>query len=158
MDGTERIERIISPSIIAMGYEIVRVMLSGTHRPVLQIMAERCDGAPMTVDDCALISRTVSATLDVEDPISSAYTLEVSSPGIDRPLTRLKDFARFAGCEARIEMRDLVAGRRRFQGVLRGVSDQQVRLQVADDEVELPYSGIQRAKLVMTDALLAASA
>ena len=92
MDATDRIQQIIAPSVEAMGYEIVRVQVSGTQKPTLQVMAERKDDAAMTVDDCAEISRAVSALLDVEDPISSAYTLEVSSPGIDRPLTRLEGF------------------------------------------------------------------
>ena len=142
-----------------MGYEVVRVQLSGGRRPVLQVMAERTDGAPMTVDDCADISRTVSALLDVEDPIAGAYHLEVSSPGIDRPLTRLKDFERFAGHEARIETRALIDGRRRFKGVLRGVAGEVVRMETEDGAVtELPFAGILRAKLVLTDALIAAGA
>jgi len=103
MDPTVRIEEIVGPSVAAMGYEIVRVELGGDRDRVLQIMAERADGAAMTVEDCAEISRTVSALLDVEDPISGAYTLEVSSPGIDRPLVKARDFERFAGFEARIE-------------------------------------------------------
>ena len=159
MDGTERVQRIIAPTISAMGYEVVRVQLSGGRRPVLQVMAERTDGAPMTVDDCADISRTVSALLDVEDPIAGAYHLEVSSPGIDRPLTRLKDFERFAGHEARIETRALIDGRRRFKGVLRGVAGEVVRMETEDGAVtELPFAGILRAKLVLTDALIAAGA
>jgi ribosome maturation factor RimP len=158
MDGTERIEQIIAPSITAMGYEMVRVMLTGGRRPVLQVMVERNDGAPMTVEDCATISRTISATLDVDDPISGAYSLEVSSPGIDRPLTRLQDFARFSGHQAKIELRELVNGRRRFQGTLCGLAEDRVRIEMPEGVIELPFSGILRAKLVMTDALLAATA
>ncbi len=140
-----------------MGYEIVRVQLSGGRRPVLQIMAERVDGAPMTVDDCADISRTVSALLDVEDPISGAYHLEVSSPGIDRPLTRLKDFERYAGFEARIETKALIDGRRRFKGVLKGTAGETVRVEIEGGALaELPFGGILRAKLVLSDALIAA--
>ena len=156
MDGNERIEGLITPTIAAMGYEIVRVHLSGGRRPVLQVMAERLDGAAMSVDDCADISRTVSALLDVEDPISGAYNLEVSSPGIDRPLTRLKDFARYAGFEARIETKGLIDGRRRFKGILKGVTGETVRLEVEGGLAELPFGGILRAKLVLTDALMAA--
>ena len=158
MDGTERIERLIAPTILAMGYEIVRVQLSGGRRPVLQIMAERSDGAPMTVDDCAGISRTVSALLDVEDPIVGAYTLEVSSPGIDRPQVRRKDFERYVWFEARIETKVLIDGRRRFRGVLKGVTGERVRLEMPEGVTEVPLEGILRAKLVLTDALVAAGA
>ncbi len=141
-----------------MGYEIVRVQLSGGRRPVLQIMAERVDGVAITVDDCTDISRTVSALLDVEDPISGAYHLEVSSPGIDRPLTRLRDFERFAGFEARIETKALIEGRRRFKGVLKGVAGELVRVEIEGGTlVELPFGGVLRAKLILTDALIAAS-
>ncbi|MEI8394638.1 MAG: ribosome maturation factor RimP [Rhodospirillaceae bacterium] len=158
MDGTERIEQIIAPSISAMGYEIVRVQMSGGRRPVLQIMAERLDGAPMDVEDCADISRTVSAVLDVENPIAVAYTLEVSSPGIDRPLTRLRDFARYTGFEARIETKAMIDGRRRFRGILKGASEGMVRLEIENAQtVDLPFDNILRAKLVLTDALMAAS-
>src|SRR5262249_21777314 len=125
---TDAIWRIVEPSIGAMGYGLVRVLLSGASRPMLQIMAERSDGAAMTVDDCAEISRTVSALLDVEDPIRSAYVLEVSSPGIDRPLVRLSDFQRFTGQDAHLETRDVRDGRRRFTGRLIGVTGSTVRL------------------------------
>lgn len=154
---TERIERIIEPSLTDLGYELVRVILSGAHRPILQIMAERADRKPMTVDDCALISRTLSALLDVEDPMEGTYTLEVSSPGIDRPLTRLKDFDRFAGYEARIEMRWPIDGRKRFRGTLLGVEDDRVRVRLEEGEATLPYADISKAKLVLTEALIAAS-
>ena len=140
-----------------MGYEIVRVQMSGGRRPVLQVMADRLDGAPMTVDDCADISRTVSGLLDVEDPISGAYHLEVSSPGIDRPLTRLKDFERFVGFEARIETKGLIDGRRRFRGILKEVVGDVVRVEIETGIVGVPYEGVLRAKLVLTDALIAAS-
>ena len=159
MDGSERLQAIIAPTVSAMGYEIVRVQLSGGRRPVLQVMAERVDEASMTVDDCADISRTISALLDVEDPISGAYHLEVSSPGIDRPLTRLRDFERYAGFEARIETRALIDGRRRFKGVLKGVAGETVRVEIEGGVLaEVPFGGILRAKLVLTDALIAAGA
>ena len=119
-------------------------------------MADRTDGAPMTVDDCAEISQTVSALLDVADPIAGTYVLEVSSPGIDRPLTRLKDFERFAGFEARIETKAMIDGRRRFRGILKGIAEARVRVDVEGGLVELPFDGILRAKLVLNDALLAA--
>ena len=150
------VERLIAPAVEAMGYGIVRVQLSGGDRLRLQIMAERADGT-MNVDDCAEVSRAVAAILDVEDPIDSAYTLEVSSPGIDRPLTRLADFDRFAGFEARVETALPVAGRRRFRGRLLGTRDGDVAMICEDGEALLPFSDIQKAKLVLTDELIAAS-
>jgi ribosome maturation factor RimP len=164
MEQTAKVERIIAPSLAAMGYEVVRVQLTGGMRPTLQVMAERADGGEMTVDDCAEISRAVSALLDVEDPIPSAYTLEVSSPGIDRPLTRLADFDRFAGYEARVETRVPVEGRKRFRGRLLGVEERKVKLALTDEAkadesgtVLLPFDGIARAKLILTDELIAAA-
>jgi ribosome maturation factor RimP len=153
----DRIEGLIVPSLDAMGYEIVRVQLTGGKRRTLQVMAERRDGRPMTVDDCAEISRNVSAILDVENPISGAYTLEVSSPGIDRPLLRPRDYERFSGHQAKIELLEPVDGRRRFRGRILGRDGDTVRLEVDDDIVELPIARIARAKLVLTDELLAAS-
>ncbi|CAO3372028.1 ribosome maturation factor RimP [Azospirillum sp. YIM DDC1] len=157
MEATGRIEQIITPSVEAMGYELVRVQLTGGQRMVLQVMAERADGAPMTVEDCADISRAISAVLDVEDPIKSAYTLEVSSPGIDRPLTRLKDFERFAGFEAKLETRLAVDGRKRFKGMLKGVEDGLVCIESEQGAARLEFDNILRAKLVLTDELIRAS-
>lgn len=116
MDATDQLSRIIDPTIDGMGYELVRVHLTGGGRPILQIMAERKDGGAMTVEDCADISRAVAAVLDVEDPLTTSYMLEVSSPGIDQPLTRLKDFDRNTGMVARVETAELVEGRKRFVG------------------------------------------
>ncbi|MBB6254927.1 ribosome maturation factor RimP [Nitrospirillum iridis] len=158
MDVQERIAGIIAPSVEAMGYELVRVALTGNARPTLQIMAERVDGAAMTVDDCAEISRAVSALLDVEDPIEVAYTLEVSSPGIDRPLTRQKDFERYAGFEVRVETSQPVDDRRRFIGMLKGVEDGKVLVDMPTGPAAVPFDLILRAKLVMNDALLKAAA
>lgn len=154
-----RIAGIVTPSIEAMGFEVVRVMMTGGRRPTLQIMADRGDGSMISVDDCAEISRTVSAVLDVEDPIAGEYTLEVSSPGIDRPLTRLKDFERWAGFDARIDTAVPVDGRKRFSGRLKGVADgERVLIGVEDGTTaEVAFDGISRAKLVLTDALLEAS-
>lgn len=157
MDAIGRIEQIITPSVEAMGYEVVRVQMSGGVRAILQIMAERADGAPMTVEDCADISRSVSAVLDVEDPIKTAYTLEVSSPGIDRPLTRLKDYERFAGFEAKLETRVAVDGRKRFKGMLKGVEDGLVSIDTEQGAAKLEFDNILRAKLVLTDDLIRAS-
>jgi len=152
--AAEQIERLVEPSLSAMGYEIVRIMIMGKHAPTLQIMAERKDDQPMTVEDCADISRQISAVLDVEDPIRSAYTLEVSSPGLDRPLTRPKDFQRFAGYEAKLETRFPIDGRRKFTGKLIGIDGEVVKLKDDAGEVSLPYARIQKAKLVLTDELL----
>ena len=150
---TDAIWRIVEPSIAAMGYGLVRVLISGSSRPMLQIMVERADNAAMTVDDCAEISRTVSALLDVEDPIRGAYVLEVSSPGIDRPLVKLADFARFAGSEARLETKELQDGRRRFTGRLLGVDGSNVRLATEAGEITLAFDDIRKAKLLVPDRL-----
>lgn len=158
MELTERIAQIVAPSVEALGYEIVRVQLSGGRTPTLQIMCDRLDGAPMQVDDCADISRSVSALLDVEDPIGHEYTLEVSSPGIDRPLVRRKDFERFAGYVVRIETEFAIDGRRRFKGRLIGLQGDDVRVALDEGEAALPFDAIAKAKLELTDELLAASA
>lgn len=146
------------PSLEAMGYELVRIQLQGRQRLTLQVMAERRDRQPMTVEDCADISRSISALLDVDDPITGAYTLEVSSPGIDRPLVRPADFERFAGFEAKVDTARPVDGRKRFRGQLLGLAaDGAVRLAAEGGEIALPFADIQRAKLVLTDALIAAT-
>ena len=148
-----RIEDIVAPTVVGMGYELVRVAMSkgGT----LQIMIEPADGSPMDVEACATLSRALSAVLDVEDPIPGAYTLEVSSPGIDRPLTRPKDYSRWAGHLARLETAEPIDGRRRFKGTLLGLSDGVVRLRLeGGNEAALPLAAVSRAKLEMTDALI----
>ncbi len=154
MDLISRIEAILAPSVEAMGFELVRIRYGGGTRPVLQIMAER-DTGEMSVEDCAQLSRTVSALLDVEDPISDEYVLEVSSPGIDRPLTRPKDFVRYAGHLARLEVAPPVKGQRRFRGTLAGLAQDVLRLvPEAGEAVEIPLAQITRAQLVLTDALI----
>lgn len=158
MELTDRIAQMVSPSLEAMGYEVVRVQLSGGQRQILQVMADRLDQKPMNVEDCADISRTISALLDVEDPISTAYTLEVSSPGIDRPLVRPKDFKRFAGFEARLEAKVPVEGRKRFRGTLLGLDEEGAVLMDSDaGQLRIAFSDIGRAKLILTDELIAAS-
>src|SRR5205807_9351802 len=152
---TRQIAAIIEPSLDAMGYRLVRVVLLSARQATLQIMAERRDEAAMTVDDCADISRSVSVLLDVADPIASAYTLEVSSPGIDRPLVRPEDYDRFAGFEAKIELSQPVSGRKRFRGRLLGRAGDHVRLIAETGEVDVPLSAIARAKLILTDDLIA---
>jgi ribosome maturation factor RimP len=155
VDPNKQVAELIEPTLHDMGFELVRVLLHGGHRPTLQVMAERVDRAPMTVDQCAEISRAVSALLDVADPIAGSYQLEVTSPGLDRPLTRRADFDRFRGAEARVETDVPIEGRRRFRGRLLGVVDDQLRLQLAEGEQAIPCSVIRKAKLVLTDDLLA---
>jgi ribosome maturation factor RimP len=159
MGAEAEIARLIEPSLAARGYELVRVRVSGGRTDArLQVMAERKDRREMTVEDCATISRELSAILDVADPLPGAYTLEVSSPGIDRPLVRLEDFARFKGQEARIETaRPVDDARRRFRGVLGGVVDGAVMIEEDGRVWRIPFDDIERAKLVLTDALIAAS-
>lgn len=156
MDQPGRIEGMIAPTVEGLGYRLVRVLVSGSGKPRLQIMAERRDGKTIGVDDCASISREISAVLDVEDPFDGDYTLEVSSPGIDRPLVTAQDFERFAGFEAKVETGRLIGGRKRFRGRLIGLLEGNVRIMVDGATLDLPYPDIQRAKLVLTDDLLAA--
>ena len=152
-DLLRRIEDIVAPTIVGMGFELVRVHLS--RGGTLQVMIEPADGRPMDVEDCANVSRALSAVLDVEDPITSAYTLEVSSPGIDRPLTRAKDYVRWTGHMARLETTEPVEGRRRFKGTLLGLEDGIVKLRLeSGEETGVPLSAVSRAKLEMTDALI----
>lgn len=152
-----KVEAMIAPVIEAMGYELVRVQIAGGQSVTLQVMAERPDGKAMTVDDCADISRTVSALLEVEDPITGPYRLEVSSPGIDRPLVKVRDFERFAGNRVRIEAGEMIDGRRRFIGALKGVRGETVVVVLdGGEEAAVPLDLIVRAKLVLTDELLAA--
>lgn len=152
-DLLRRIEDIVAPTIVGMGFELVRVHLS--RGGTLQVMIEPADGRPMDVEDCANVSRALSAVLDVEDPITSAYTLEVSSPGIDRPLTRAKDYVRWTGHMARLETTEPVEGRRRFKGTLLGLEDGIVKLRLeGGEETGVPLSAVSRAKLEMTDALI----
>ena len=157
-----RLLELLAPVAEAAGYEIVRLrLMGGDHRRTLQIMAERPPepgqvGGTMLVEDCTRLSRAVSEVLDAADPIKGDYSLEVSSPGIDRPLTRLKDFQTWAGYEARIELDRLAENRKRFKGVLAGVEGDDVAIDL-DGEAEttlIPYAWISDARLVITDELL----
>jgi len=142
-----------------MGYELVRVAVLGKDRPTVQVMADRADGAQINVADCEAISHALGAVLDVEDPLPGAWSLEVSSAGIDRPLTRPKDWNRYAGHLARAETTTPIDGRRRFSGIVLGADDVEARIRLDDGtEAALPLTAIRRAKMVLTDALIAATA
>ncbi|WP_101066823.1 ribosome maturation factor RimP [Roseovarius salinarum] len=148
-----RLAEIIAPVIEDMGFDLVRVRMQGGKTHTLQIMAEK-PGGGIEVDDCAEISNAVSAVLDVEDPVEDTYTLEVSSPGIDRPLTRLKDFDDFEGYEAKLETSELIDGRKRFKGVLAGTDGPEVLINVAEGTIGLQFDWLSDAKLVLTDELI----
>ena len=148
---------LLDPVAEAAGYAIVRLrLMGGEHVRRLQIMAERQVDGDMNVEDCARLSRAISEILDAADPIAGEYTLEVSSPGVDRPLTRLKDFVDYEGHEARIELDRLAEGRKRFKGVLAGVEDGQVAVDLEGEEETalIPFAWIVEAKLVLTDQLM----
>ena len=153
-----RLADIVGPVIEGLGFELVRIRLMGGKTRILQIMADRPDGG-IDVDECATISTAVSAVLDVEDPIEDNYVLEVSSPGIDRPLTRLKDFEMWKGWEARIETSELIDGRRRFKGGLMGVEGDEILIEIEeggqDITIGLRFDWLSDAKLILTDELIA---
>ncbi len=154
-----RLADLVAPTVTDMGYELVRVAVTGRDRPTIQIMVDRADGAPVGVGDCEALSHALGAVLDVADPVRSAWTLEISSAGIDRPLTRAKDWNRFAGHLARAEMAVPFEGRKRFSGVVLGADATAARLRLDDgSEVALALADIRRAKLVLTDALIDACA
>jgi ribosome maturation factor RimP len=153
-----RLAEIVQPTVEGMGFELVRIRLMGGLRKIVQIMADRPDGG-IDVEDCGRISVAVSAVLDVADPIDEAYTLEVSSPGIDRPLTRLKDFETWKGWEARIETAEAIDGRRRFKGLLAGTEGDEVLIEIEDKgepvTIGLRFDWLTDAKLILTDDLIA---
>jgi ribosome maturation factor RimP len=157
MSLAEEIERLIAPTVEDMGYRVVRVKYFSGGRRTLQVMAERADGSPVIVDDCAKISRAVSALLDVEDPIGDAYDLEVSSTGIDRPLVKLEDFERFAGFEAIVDVDPPVDGRKKWRGRILGTDAGVVRMDDGRGVAELRFDDIVKAKLALTDELIAAT-
>lgn len=152
----KRMASIVQPVIEDLGYELVRIRLMSGKSTTLQIMAERPEGG-IDVNDCAKISTELNAILDVEDPIEAEYALEVSSPGMDRPLTRLKDFADWEGFEAKIETSELIDGQRRFKGMLRGVEGNEVLIEIQQGTIGLDFEWLSDAKLVLTDELVAAS-
>ncbi|WP_211300988.1 ribosome maturation factor RimP [Aliiruegeria haliotis] len=153
----KRLAEIVTPVIEGMGFELVRIRLMSGSTPILQIMAEKPDGG-IEVDDCAEISTAVSAVMDVEDPIEDNYTLEVSSPGIDRPLTRLKDFETWADYVAKLETEELIDGRRRFKGMLKGIDGNEVLIEIDHEGgpviIGLQFDWLSDAKLVLTDELI----
>ncbi|MBI3676432.1 MAG: ribosome maturation factor RimP [Proteobacteria bacterium] len=148
------LEPILTPAIEAAGFKLVRLRLMGGKTKTLQIMAERADGT-MNVEDCAALSRALSDFLDAEDPIEGEYNLEVSSPGIDRPLTRLSDFSRWAGHEAKLELSAPdPTGRKRFKGTLLGLDGTDVEIDVDGSHLKFPFRAIGEAKLVLTEKLI----
>ena len=148
MQLEQKIEKIIEPAVSDLGFEIVRVQVSGNQKPKLQIMAEPILDKVMTVEHCAMISRAVAAVLDVNDPIEGTYTLEISSPGIDRPLIKLRDFQRFTGSEAQIETLELIDGRKRFRGRLSVSQGGFVNISKDGMDWTIPFPLIRRAKLL----------
>ena len=154
------VRNVIEPEVEALGYRLVRVtMLGGTSDPTLQVMAERAETGQLQLGDCERISRRLSDVLDAIDPIEGGYRLEVSSPGIDRPLTRLHDFDDWKGHEARIALAEPMGGRKQFSGTLQGVGDGVVHLGGKDgQDYSIPFSSIASAKLLLTDALIDATA
>ncbi len=153
--------QLIEPHVTSMGLCLVRVkMFGGTSDPVLQVMAERPDTRQLVVEDCAELSRRISDVLDEADPIEEAYRLEVSSPGIDRPLTRLADFADWTGFDARLRLSEVVEGRKQVDGRLMGVEDDGIRILTPKtrETLTIPYAAVATAKLLLTDALIKATA
>ena len=154
------LERLIEPEVRTLGYDLVRVaMVGGTSDPTLQVMAERPDTRQLDLADCERISRRLSELLDLADPIAGSYRLEVSSPGIDRPLTRLRDYRDWAGHEARLTLAQPHEGRKQFAGTLQGLEGEQVLILTRNGEAHaLRFSEISSAKLLLTDKLIKATA
>lgn len=150
MTTEQRIADIITPTLLERGYTVVRVQFQGGAKKVLQIMIERMDGVNITVDDCADVSRAVSVLLDLDDPIHDHYILEVSSPGLDRPLVQKADFERFAGSVIKLELKTPVEGSRRFKGLLLGIEGDRVKIELETQKevAEFTYSDIQKARLI----------
>lgn len=159
MTEMKELEDLLSPTVENLGFEIVRVMIIGLKNPTLQIMIERKDREPLVVDDCAMVSRAISEILDEKDPIDGEYSLEVSSPGLDRPLTKLENFERFAGYETKIETKTEIDARKRFKGRIISVDDKEIiHFEMDNKEYLIPYNLIAKAKLVLNDELLAEAA
>jgi ribosome maturation factor RimP len=153
-----RVAAVIEPVLDSRGFRLVRVTVTGREGKTVQVMAERPDGT-MTIDECEAVSRELSPILDVHDPVAGSYRLEVSSPGIDRPLVRPSDFEDWSGYEAKIELREPIDGRKRFRGVLEGFEDSEIRIELDLDQggrtvIGLPIALVAEAKLVLTDELI----
>lgn len=149
----KKLAELLNPILEDLGFEMVRVRLSNGNPSTLQIMADRLDGQ-IGVDELAEINTSVGTVLDVEDPIPENYTLEISSPGIDRPLTRKKDFDSFQGFEAKVETTELIDGRRRFRGVLAGVNNDEVLINLEEGTIGLKFTWLSDARLVLSDDLI----
>ena len=149
----KKLLELINPIIIDMGFELVRLRLISSKEITLQIMVARPDGF-INVDECADLSTAISALLDVEDPIIDSYSLEVSSPGIDRPLARMKDFEEFEGYDARLETVELIDGRKRFKGTLAGTNGSEIMINVDEGTIGLEFKWLAEAKLILTDELI----
>lgn len=149
------LEDLIKPVVVAQGYELVRVQsMGGDSRPTLQVMIDVLDHSrELTVDDCAVVSRALSDMLDEKDPIESQYSLEVSSPGLDRPLTKLEHFKRYLGYEVRLETEEKIENRKRFKGKIKEVADEVIVLSADDVEYTIPFAAVNKAKLILTDEL-----
>ena len=159
LTDTAAIARLIEPAVKELGFDLVRVaMIGGTSDPTLQVMAERPDTRQLTIDDCADLSRKLSDILDEADPIEGAYRLEVSSPGIDRPLTRRGDFADWSGHEARIKYAEPVDGAKQVSGIIEGISGDTIRVATPKGERQVDFANIASAKLLLTDKLINATA
>lgn len=157
MQTNNRVQEIVEPIIDNLGFEVVRVQLSGNVKKTLQIMIERKDRKNIVVEDCATVSRAISDILDEKDPIEGEYSLEVSSPGLDRPLTKLEHFQRFAGYEAKVETNAEVDGRKRFKGKVLSVdAKNNILLEMEGAQYAIPFDDVNKAKLVLTDELWAA--
>jgi ribosome maturation factor RimP len=159
MVDTVALTKVIEPEVEALGYRLVRVaMIGGTSDPTLQVMAESAETRQLKLEDCERISRRISELLDEKDPIDGSYRLEVSSPGIDRPLTRRSDYADWAGHEARLKLEETLAGAKQLSGTIKGIDQDTVLLATPKGDREIPFESIASAKLLLTDALIKATA
>ena len=155
MQNKHPLQDLIEPIVEDKGFELVRLLTIGAKNPTLQVMIDRLDGEDIVVDDCAVVSRAISAVLDEQDPIRDQYTLEVSSPGLDRPLTKLSHFERFIGWDAKIETSSPVENRKRFKGIIKDIdSTQNIILEVEGTDYAIPFDIVSKAKLVLTDDML----